>query len=898
MAKGFLMKSFFKRPWIIVAVLGAITLFFALQLPKAQLDNNNFNFIPKDDPARVASHHIDETFGSQVVILVGLERKHGTILEADFLNKLRDYGKKVEALGAVDTVTSIANADYIGGSADTISVSSLIPESFSGSAAEIAQVKDRLLEWDMYRRALVSDDFTSTQVVVAMSVSSDNAGSPESVEAYRRVKKLAESEGFEDTKVFITGMSVFSGEVNAAMGADLIFLIPLVVIAVLFVLFLSFRKLSGIILPILTVAISATWAIGAMTLLGFKLSIITTVLPVILVAVGSAYCIHVISHYYDEIAGKRNLSREDHAELIYLVIRKYGKPVFLAAFTDATGFAALCFTPVVPISVFGIFSTFGILVAFVVAITLIPSILLIRGPSKTSRGEAIAEGTHKEGINDPLSVAIADAFGAAARKRRSMIALSLAVVALSIVGVSRLVIDNVLVEYFRPGSEVVKADKFIRDYFGGSKEISVVLRGEKPGDVLRPDVLAAMDGLSEYLADNVPEVGKTMGFTDLVKRVNQVFNSDESPDGIAARAEAPQASAETAVDDSSFGFGFGAAPAAPAAPAAKKAAPKKAASEEKLDRVGVVKLLSDSLASKGRRDMSAGELVASLAKSVNYRGASYYEIPVDPERYGKKDSEGLRALVGNYLALLSGNISAYADDPLEPKAIRLAVQLRTVGQLDTNRAINAIRDYAAARFPKDVKVEIGGTALVEESLNKLVVKSQLSSMPLSLLLVFLTLTLFYRSGFAGLVGITPLAISILINFGVMGAFGIKLNIGTAMVASIAIGIGIDYTIHYMAAYHREYMASGGKGDYMRRTFLTSGKAIIFNAASVGLGFAVLALSRFTILAQLGLLMALTMFTSALVSLTILPVLLETFKPAFIRRPLPSEKAQTKPEVVI
>jgi predicted RND superfamily exporter protein len=188
-----------------------------------------------------------------------------------------------------------------------------------------------------------------------------------------------------------------------------------------------------------------------------------------------------------------------------------------------------------------------------------------------------------------------------------------------------------------------------------------------------------------------------------------------------------------------------------------------------------------------------------------------------------------------------------------------------------------------------VQVEIGGTALVEESLNKLVVKSQLSSLPLSLLLVFLTLAVFYRSGWAGLVGITPLAISILINFGVMGAFGIKLNIGTAMVASIAVGIGIDYTIHYMAAYHREYLATGGKGEFLRRTFLTSGKAIIFNAASVGLGFAVLALSQFTILAELGMLMALTMGTSALVSLTVLPVLLETFKPAFIRRPLPHDK---------
>jgi len=218
------------------------------------------------------------------------------------------------------------------------------------------------------------------------------------------------------------------------------------------------------------------------------------------------------------------------------------------------------------------------------------------------------------------------------------------------------------------------------------------------------------------------------------------------------------------------------------------------------------------------------------------------------------------------------------------------IQLRTVGQIDTDRGIEAMRSYIDERFPKDVKVEIAGTALVEKSLNRLVVQSQLISVALSLVMVFLILSIYYRSAVAGLIGLAPLSLSILINFGVMGFAGIKLNIGTAMVASIAVGIGIDYTIHYMAAYHHEYLLTKGKDAFLRRTFLTSGKAILFNAVSVGAGFGVLAFSQFNILAELGLLIALTMATSALVSLTLLPVLLITVNPAFIRRPLPSDKA--------
>jgi len=220
----------------------------------------------------------------------------------------------------------------------------------------------------------------------------------------------------------------------------------------------------------------------------------------------------------------------------------------------------------------------------------------------------------------------------------------------------------------------------------------------------------------------------------------------------------------------------------------------------------------------------------------------------------------------------------------------MEIQLRTVGQIDTDRAIDAIHAYVNERFPKDMKVEIAGTALVEKSLNALVVQSQLVSVALSLLMVFLILSVYYRSAIAGLIGLAPLSISILTNFAVMALVGIKLNIGTAMVASIAVGIGIDYTIHYMAAYHHEYLLTGGGGSFLRRTFLTSGKAILFNAVSVGAGFAVLALSQFNILAELGILIALTMGTSALVSLTLLPVLLIMINPAFIRRPLPSDKA--------
>lgn len=108
-----------------------------------------------------------------------------------------------------------------------------------------------------------------------------------------------------------------------------------------------------------------------------------------------------------------------------------------------------------------------------------------------------------------------------------------------------------------------------------------------------------------------------------------------------------------------------------------------------------------------------------------------------------------------------------------------------------------------------------------------------------------------------------------------------------MVASFAIGIGVDYTIHFLAAYHK-YILQKEK-DFLYTAFLSSGKAILFNAVSVGAGFAVLMLSKFNMLAELGFLISVIMITSSLGSLTILPTLLNLFKPKFIKKILPIDK---------
>ncbi len=910
------MEQFFRRPRLIIAVILAITAFFLLQLGRVEIDNNNYRFIPEDNPARVTAEGIDEVFGNQITILVGLERRYGTVFDSEFLNKLRAYDEALSKLPLVEASVSLVSTDYITGRDGSILVEPLVPETFSGLPEEVAVVKSRILSWDMYDRMLVSDDFTATQIVVALDVASDQAGSPETLATFREIRRVARGLFDEaDTRVYVTGMPVFSATINESVMKDLIILVPLVVLVVLLVLFFSFKRAFAVIVPIITVLVATIWSVGAMPLFGVKMSVLTTVLPVILVAVGSAYGIHVVSHYIDEREKAKTLDAESHRALVFHLVRIVGKPVFLAALTTFVGFVSFCFTSVIPIREFGYFASFGVIVSFIVALTFIPALFLVRGPVPlkprkqfiravdSASDEAAAgsiESAPESGGSDPLSRAITTSFLGIVRGKRKVLVFTAVIIAASAFLIPRIVVDNVLVEYFKEDTDMARSDAFIRRQFGGSKLVSVVVESGEPGGVLRPDVLSAMDGLASYLETRVPEVGKVTSFTHLLKRINQVYNADEEPSGIRVS----QSDSSSAVPDS-FGFGdFGSGDAGEATDSSfgfgdfgNFGSDEPAANDSPLEAGGgletlnssisvgtlaeLAPVLDSSLLAANARDVSVRDFVRGVKRQVNYEGASYYEVPADPARYGQTDAEGLRSVIGNYMMLLSGDIGAFADDPLEPRAVRMNVQLRTTGQIDTDRAIREIEDYAAAHFPKDVSVTIGGFALVEGALNKLVVQSQLVSVGISLVMVFLIIALSYRSALAGAIGIVPLALSILLNFAVMAFLGIKLNIGTALVASVAIGIGVDYIIHYLEAYYREWRASGGKDGFLERAYASSGKAILINAVSVGAGFGVLAFSEFNILAQFGLLIAFTMGTASLSALIVLPVLLNWLKPAFL-----------------
>jgi hypothetical protein len=191
------------------------------------------------------------------------------------------------------------------------------------------------------------------------------------------------------------------------------------------------------------------------------------------------------------------------------------------------------------------------------------------------------------------------------------------------------------------------------------------------------------------------------------------------------------------------------------------------------------------------------------------------------------------------------------------------------------------QNYIAENLETENFPKVSGMAPLIGVLSELVVDGQIRSLALSIIAVFLIIAVAFRSVKAGLIAIVPLIVAALCLFGIMGHIGITLNIATALISSIMIGIGIDYTIHFLYRFRLEARNGTDAEEATIRTLTTSGKGIVYNAISVIIGFMVLMLSGFEPISFFGFLIVFSIAVCLFGALTILPALLVLTKPAFI-----------------
>lgn len=273
------------------------------------------------------------------------------------------------------------------------------------------------------------------------------------------------------------------------------------------------------------------------------------------------------------------------------------------------------------------------------------------------------------------------------------------------------------------------------------------------------------------------------------------------------------------------------------------------------------------------KSVSLVDFIKRMNQAMNADDKAFYAIPQN------------RELIGQYLLLYSNSgdpadFDSYVDYGYRKATVQAFLKTDSSAYVDD--LVHRLRDFCSATFPAGVSIRIGGGSAGGVALNEVMIHEKVLNIVQIMAAVFIVASLVFRSLLAGLLILTPLVAAVFVNFGIMGILGIPLQIATALVSAMAVGIGADYGV-YMSYRLREELASGDSEDVaIERAFRSAGKAAIFVSTAVAGGFGVLMLSwGFMIHIWMGFLIGTAMLVSSISALTVFPALILSLRPKFI-----------------
>lgn len=742
----------FRLPIIVAFV--AMTVFFATQIPKASINSEVKLMLPSHLESRINTEKIDELFGGTEMLMVII--KTDDVLNPETLKRTRNISKQMKRIKGVDKVLSLFELKNIKGEAGAIIVNPVVKR-IPGTDEQKENLRKEIMENDLVYGSSVSKDFTLTAIIALLKTDVSDEYLLAEID-----KLIEENPGKEE--VVIGGMPNIRAQIANSIQRDLRRLLPFALLIILIFLFICFKQLRGVIMPFVVVVMSILVSMGLVHLFGWKIHIITIILPVFLIAVANDYGIHLVAKYQEYNVEGNPYSKK---ELAKKIVQSLGKPVLLTGLTTIAGMLCLLGHIVTPARQLSILASLGIMYALAASLLFIPAVI-----SFLPKAKPIVR-TDRESRRKPLLERLLHFFGSfVSRKPKSIIVGVLIFVMIASAGIFFIVVDTDPNNYYSKDSPVVYVANLINKNLGGAQSIAVVLGG----DIKDPRLMKKIDTLEREIGE-IPEVGNTTSIARVIRMMSRVLND------------------------------------------------------------------------KGEKGYDA--IPGSRNAVAQY--FELYSMSGDPEDFEKM-----------------------VDFPY--KNALIAARVNSVSSAKLSRVREQIEEMVTG--DKDVRL-VGGFALILSELARFIVKGQLLSLGLAILIVGILLMILFRSITAGLISAVPLGLSVTLLFSLMGIFGIELNIATAMLSSIMIGVGVDYTIHFLWRYREERQNGLVPQEAVKKTLTTTGRGIVFNAFSVIIGFVVLLTSGFMPVRFFGFLVVVSIFACLVGALVFIPALCLVWKPKFL-----------------
>ncbi|MEH6578227.1 MAG: MMPL family transporter [Amphritea sp.] len=839
----------FRYPLLVLVILTLCLTLLLSNIPKLTLDTSADSLVLEGDAALELYRQVSKRyqFGSILIVTYAPDEELYSRIVLERIANLRD---DLAALAGVSSVTSILDVPLLYSP----------PVKLTSLAKGIRYLDDPGIDWTLarqefrdsplYKSLLTSNNADTTALQISLQRDEnfftllkqrDDLRTKSRLEGLNREErsrlKQAEAEFMaysivfnqqqrelvlsvreildkhrNHATIFLGGVPMIAADMVSFIENDLTIFGTGIIIFIIAMMAIIFRRLRWIILPLATCLATTIGMLGYIAWVEWPLTVISSNFTALLLIITLAISIHLVVRYREYHTEAPEASQR---ELVLHTLTFMAKPCFFTAITTIVAFASLVASGIRPVIDFGWMMTIGVAAALVMTFILLPVGLLL-----LPKGKSELNGTGK-----PMThyfARITDQHG------KTILIVSALLLIMSILGISRLKVENRFIDYFHESTEIYQGMVVIDRQLGGTIPLEIILT--------EPVAIKTANSDDQQLPDDDP-------FADETDSESEAVASDDDPFADDFSATDPFQEEDSATDSdkrtSSYWF-----------------------SRAGLDELEKIHRFLESLDETGK--------VISLA--------SLYQVIKDLA--GKDVDDFQLALIRKNLP---GDVNSLLISPyLSPggNEVRISVRVKeTSRNLQRDALLRQIEEYLIKEmgYQPDQVSQTGMLVLYNNMLQSLF-GSQITTLGIVFVAISLMFTLLFRSFYLALIAITPNLLAAGIVLGGMGWSGIPLDMMTITIAAITVGIGVDDTIHYIHRFKEEFPKDRDYRATMYRCHNSIGKAMFYTSVIIIAGFSILALSNFTPTIYFGLLTGLAMFSALMGALLLLPQLIITLKP--------------------
>lgn len=765
---------------LILIAVAAITIFLGLQWKNMRFSSSQANLLPDDHPVNLEYQSFLEQFGEDGNAVV-FAIKDSALFSPENFNRWNKLSKQLAAFPEVDFVLSTDNLQELvkNKEKETFELHPLIKKQ-PESQLEVDSIKAHLFNnMPFYEGLLFNKESQTIRTVMYLDKDIVNTSVRKDF-ILQDMNSLVESfEQETNLDIRISGMPYIRTKNSENIIGEIgIFIVAaLGVTSLLF--FFFFRSIRATLISMGVVIIGVMWAFGILGLLQYEITVLTALIPPLIIVIGIPNCIFLINKYQQEIKKHGN-----QALSLQRVISKIGNATLMTNVTTASGFATFIVTDSKLLKEFGIVASINIIGIFILSLLIIPIVYSFLHPPKTKHLKHLNKKWIDGFVNWTVRV-VRD-------QRIAIYATSIVLLVLSIIGIYQIDISGSIIEDMPKKEQFFKDIRFFEEEFDGIMPVEIVVTDTIPKGILKPITLKRIDQFAQVI-EGIPELSKPVSVVNLVKYSKQAFYN------------------------------------------------------------GIPK---------------------------------YYQLPTSQENN----------FIMSYASKSSGNsnlLKSFVDST--GQSARITTFMKDVKTSRMEEIEARLQENINEIFPNErYTVYMTGSALLFLKGTKYLVKNLILSLTLAIGLIALFMAYLFRSFRMITISLIPNLLPLLVTAGVMGFAGVPIKPSTILVFSIAFGISVDDTIHFLAKYRQELMANNWRIKVSVYAALKeTGVSMFYTSIVLFFGFSVFIISNFGGTVALGALVSATLLFAMLANLVLLPSLLLS-----LEKSIANKETLKKPQIDI